>query len=60
MDQEFDVVVAGGRCAGSPDAFRQVESLAPAILGAIDKLPAALDEALARWTRWRDDDAGEH
>jgi 2-polyprenyl-6-methoxyphenol hydroxylase-like FAD-dependent oxidoreductase len=45
---------------GIQDAFRQVESLAPAILGAINSSPSALDEALAGWARWRDDDAGEH
>ena len=43
---------------GIQDAFRQVESLAPAILGAIGKSPSALDEALAGWARWRDEDAG--
>jgi pimeloyl-ACP methyl ester carboxylesterase len=45
---------------GIQDAFRQVEFLEPAILGAIGKSPAALDGALAGWARWRDDDAGEH
>jgi 2-polyprenyl-6-methoxyphenol hydroxylase-like FAD-dependent oxidoreductase len=45
---------------GIQDAFRQVESLESAILGAIGKSPSALDEALAGWARWRDDDAGEH
>jgi 2-polyprenyl-6-methoxyphenol hydroxylase-like FAD-dependent oxidoreductase len=45
---------------GIQDAFRQVEFLAPAILGAIHKSQSALDEALAGWARWRDDDAGEH
>jgi len=45
---------------GIQDAFRQVEFLASAILGAINKSPSALDEALAGWARWRDDDAGEH
>ena len=45
---------------GIQDAFRQVEALAPAILGAINKSPSALDEALAGWARWRDEDAGEH
>jgi pimeloyl-ACP methyl ester carboxylesterase/2-polyprenyl-6-methoxyphenol hydroxylase-like FAD-dependent oxidoreductase len=45
---------------GIQDAFRQVEFLAPAILGAIGRSPSALDEALAGWARWRDDDAGEH
>ena len=45
---------------GIQDAFRQVEFLEPAILGAIGKSSSALDEALAGWARWRDDDAGEH
>ena len=45
---------------GIQDALRQVESLAPAILGAINTSPSALDEALAGWARWRDDDAAEH
>ena len=45
---------------GIQDALRQVESLAPAILGAIGSSPSALDEALAGWARWRDDDAFEH
>jgi 2-polyprenyl-6-methoxyphenol hydroxylase-like FAD-dependent oxidoreductase len=45
---------------GIQDAFRQVDSLAPAILGAISGPPSALDEALAGWARWRDDDAAEH
>ena len=42
---------------GIQDAFRQVEFLAPALLGAINRSPAALDEALAGWARWRDEDA---
>jgi len=45
---------------GIQDAFRQAEFLAPAILGASNKSPSALDEALADWARWRDDDASEH
>ena len=45
---------------GIQDAFRQVEFLAPAILGAISRSPSALDEALAGWARWRDEDAAEH
>ena len=45
---------------GIQDAFRQVEALAPAIVGAIDSSPPALDEALAGWARWRDGDAAEH
>ena len=45
---------------GIQDALRQAENLAPAILGAISTSPSALDEALARWARWRDEDAFEH
>ena len=45
---------------GIQDAFRQVESLATAILGAINESSSALDKALAGWARWRDADAGEH
>src|SRR5690242_3234249 len=45
---------------GIQDAFRQVESLAPVILGAISASPSALDEALAGWARWRDEDAREY
>ena len=45
---------------GIQDAFRQAEFLEPAILSAISESPSALDEALAGWARWRDDDAGEH
>ena len=45
---------------GIQDAFRQAESLAPAIFGAINTSPSALDEALAGWARWRDEDAGAH
>ena len=45
---------------GIQDAFRQVEVLAPAIIGAIGFSPSALDEALAGWARWRDADAAEH
>ena len=45
---------------GIQDAFRQVEALAPAIIGVIGSPPSALDEALAAWARWRDGDAAEH
>jgi 2-polyprenyl-6-methoxyphenol hydroxylase-like FAD-dependent oxidoreductase len=45
---------------GIQDAFRQVESLAPAILGAISSAPPALDQALAGWARWRDKDAAAY
>jgi 2-polyprenyl-6-methoxyphenol hydroxylase-like FAD-dependent oxidoreductase len=45
---------------GIQDAFRQAESLAPAITGAIGGPSPALDEALGGWARWRDGDAREH
>jgi flavin-dependent dehydrogenase len=45
---------------GIQDAFRQAESLAPAIIGAIGSSPSALDQALAGWARWRDEDAGAY
>ncbi len=45
---------------GITDAFRQVEALAPAIVGSIDDSPWALDEAVSAWARWRDLDAAEH
>jgi 2-polyprenyl-6-methoxyphenol hydroxylase-like FAD-dependent oxidoreductase len=45
---------------GIQDAFRQVETLVPAITGAIGSSRSALDEALAGWARWRDGDAAEH
>jgi 2-polyprenyl-6-methoxyphenol hydroxylase-like FAD-dependent oxidoreductase len=44
---------------GISDAFRQVEALAPAILGAIDESPATLDAAVREWAQWRDRDAAE-
>jgi hypothetical protein len=34
--------------------------LAPVIIDAVNSSPAALDEALAGWARWRDEDAYEH
>ncbi len=45
---------------GIGDAFRQVEALAPTILSAADGSGDGLDRALARWGRWRDEDAAEH
>src|SRR6185312_8763706 len=45
---------------GITDAFRQVEALAPVIVGAIAGSDAALDAAVADWGRWRDGDAAEH
>ena len=44
---------------GISDAFRQVEALAPVILGAIHESPASLDAAVREWARWRDRDAAE-
>jgi 2-polyprenyl-6-methoxyphenol hydroxylase-like FAD-dependent oxidoreductase len=45
---------------GIADAFRQVQALAPVILGAINESDAALDAAVGAWARWRDRDAAEH
>jgi 2-polyprenyl-6-methoxyphenol hydroxylase-like FAD-dependent oxidoreductase len=45
---------------GIADAFRQVEALAPVIVGAIDDSDTALDAAVRGWARWRDVDAAEH
>jgi flavin-dependent dehydrogenase len=45
---------------GIQDALRQAETLAPAIIGAVNGPPSALDEALAGWARWRDKDAFEY
>jgi 2-polyprenyl-6-methoxyphenol hydroxylase-like FAD-dependent oxidoreductase len=45
---------------GIADAFRQVEALAPVVIGAIDDSDAALDAAVKAWARWRDRDAAEH
>ncbi|MDQ6608173.1 MAG: FAD-dependent monooxygenase, partial [Actinomycetota bacterium] len=45
---------------GITDSFRQVEALAPAIVGAIDNGAAAIDDAVSAWARWRDLDAAEH
>jgi flavin-dependent dehydrogenase len=44
---------------GIGDAFRQAETLAPAIAAGLDGSGAGLDEAMARWGRWRDDDFAE-
>jgi 2-polyprenyl-6-methoxyphenol hydroxylase-like FAD-dependent oxidoreductase len=45
---------------GIMDAFRQVEALAPVILGAFEGSDAQLDAAVAEWAQWRDRDAAEH
>jgi flavin-dependent dehydrogenase len=45
---------------GIGDAFRQVDALASAILGGLDGSAEVLDRALARWGRWRDEDAADH
>jgi hypothetical protein len=41
------------------DAFRQVEAMAPVIVGAIQGSDTDLDQALSTWARWRDRDAAE-
>lgn len=45
---------------GIGDAFRQADTLAPVILSALDGSAEGIDGALARWGRWRDEDAAEH
>jgi flavin-dependent dehydrogenase len=45
---------------GMTDAFRQAAALAPMIAGAIGGSDAQIDEAVAGWARWRDNDAFEH
>jgi flavin-dependent dehydrogenase len=45
---------------GIGDAFRQVDTLASAILGGLDGSAEALDRAVAGWGRWRDEDAADH
>jgi flavin-dependent dehydrogenase len=49
---------APGRGIG--DAFRQVETLAPAIVAGLDGSGPGLDEELERWGRWRDREFAEH
>lgn len=43
---------------GMSDAFRQAERLAPAIVAGLGG-GTSLDEGMAAWWRWRDDDAAE-
>lgn len=45
---------------GIDDAFRQVQTLAPAIVRSLGKSDCDQDKALANWERWRDEDAAEH
>jgi 2-polyprenyl-6-methoxyphenol hydroxylase-like FAD-dependent oxidoreductase len=45
---------------GMTDAFRQAAAMALAIAGAIGRSESELDDAMAAWARWRDDDAFEH
>jgi hypothetical protein len=44
---------------GIGDAFLQVDALAPAIVSALGSSGDGIDDALARWGRWRDEDAAE-
>jgi hypothetical protein len=44
---------------GIGDAFLQVDALAPAIVSALDGSTDGIDHAVARWGRWRDQDAAE-
>ncbi len=45
---------------GIGDAFRQADTLAPAILTALDQSEGGRDQVLRQWGRWRDQDAAEH
>jgi 2-polyprenyl-6-methoxyphenol hydroxylase-like FAD-dependent oxidoreductase len=45
---------------GIQDAFRQVDELVPAIVGALGGTPENIDSEMAAWGRWRDKDAAEH
>jgi flavin-dependent dehydrogenase len=49
---------APGRGIG--DAFIQADTLAPAIVAGLGGPDDALDRAMARWGRWRDDEFAEH
>jgi flavin-dependent dehydrogenase len=49
---------APGRGIG--DAFMQVDRLAEAITSNLIESEAALDDAMAAWGRWRDDEFAEH
>jgi flavin-dependent dehydrogenase len=49
---------AAGRGIG--DSFRQAEVLAPAITSGLDAPGDGLDQAMARWGRWRDREFAEH
>jgi 2-polyprenyl-6-methoxyphenol hydroxylase-like FAD-dependent oxidoreductase len=45
---------------GIQDAFRQVDTLVPEIIGGLGGSAKGPDRALADWGRWRDQDAAEH
>jgi 2-polyprenyl-6-methoxyphenol hydroxylase-like FAD-dependent oxidoreductase len=45
---------------GIGNALVQVDALAPAIARALGGPPEQLDQAMARWGRWRDKDEAEH
>jgi len=49
---------APGRGIG--DAFLQADRLAPAIAAGLEESDRALDAAMTRWGRWRDDEFAEH
>jgi flavin-dependent dehydrogenase len=49
---------AAGR--GISDAFRQAERLAPAIVTGLRGSEQELDDALAAWARWRDDEFADY
>jgi flavin-dependent dehydrogenase len=45
---------------GISDAFSQVDRLAPAIVSGLGRSGRSLDEAMARWGRWRDAEFTPH
>jgi flavin-dependent dehydrogenase len=45
---------------GIGDAYNQVDTLAPAIVNGLGGSSSGLDNALAAWGRWRDEDQAEH
>jgi len=45
---------------GIADAFRQVDTLATTVVGALARSDETLDRAVSAWGRWRDKDAAEH
>jgi 2-polyprenyl-6-methoxyphenol hydroxylase-like FAD-dependent oxidoreductase len=45
---------------GIADAFRQVDTLAPAIVAGLDGSGGGIDQAMSGWGRWRDEEFASH